>query len=328
MTAAQPDAAALDAPDASAWRGQAFALAVSAPHPLIGVPPRDAAACVGHTCMRFASAPEVDELWGDDGTRLFARHYTDGTPYLTVDEKDSVGFRIWASGHGRHLVSEGGRSILSAPPDGDGWWWQRLVLAQVLPIAAAAQGIEVLHASAVAFDDAAVAITAAAGTGKTSLAAHLLDHGADLLADDVLALEVDGAEIVAHPGVGLVNIDPTQRANLGPRAADLLAAVAGEGEKLYVLADVATRPQRLAAVYFLERSAEHRSVQITKADDARALLGTSFLPYLQSPAYLVRHLDLCSRIAEADACFAIQAPAGLSAAELARAVRAHGEETW
>src|SRR5262245_59119023 len=219
--------------------------------------------------MHFASAAEVDELWGDDGARLFARHYTDGTPYLTVDEKDGVGFRIWASGHGSHVVSEGGRSILSAPPERDDWWWQRLVLAQVLPIAAAAQGVDVLHASAVSFGDAAVAITAEAGTGKTSLAAHLLDQGADLLADDVLALELKEAGVVAHPGVGLVNVDPAQRASLGPRAGGLLATVAGEGDKLYVVADVAARAKRLAAVYFLERSDDYAELRITREDDAR-----------------------------------------------------------
>jgi len=328
VTAAQPDAAPVDAPDAPAWRGQAFALAIDAPHPLVGVPVRDVETHSGRTRMRFATAADVDEMWGDEGARLFVRRYSDGRPYLTVDEKDGIGYRVWASGHGRHLVGEGGTSILSAPPEGDGWWWQRLLLAQVLPIAAAAQGVELLHASAVSFDDAAVAITAAAGTGKTSLAAHMLDLGADLLADDVLALEFGGSEIVAHAGVGLVNVDAAQRDSLGPRAADLLATTAGEGDKLYVVADVATRPKRLGALYFLRRSANYRSLRISQERDARTILATSFLPYLQSPAYLLRHLDVCSRIAETGACFAIQAPAGMPAAELARAVRTHGEETW
>jgi hypothetical protein len=278
--------------------------------------------------MRFATGAQVDELWGDDANRLFERRYTDGTPYLTVDEQEGLGFRIWAAQHGCHLVSEGGTSILSELPEGADWWWQRLVLAQVLPIAAAAQGIEVLHASAVSFGDAAVAITAEAGTGKTSLAAHLLDQGANLLADDVLALQLDESGAIAHPGAGLVNVDPTQRASLGSRAADLLAKTAGEGDKLYVVADVVERPKRLAAVYFLQRSADYRSLQITREDDARTLLGTSFLPYLQTTSYLIRHLDVCSRIAEAGACFQIQAPAAVAPAELARAVRAHGEGVW
>ena len=75
----------------------------------------------------------------------------------------------------------------------------RLLFAQVLPLAATLHGLELLHASAVAWNGRALGIVAAAGTGKTSVATHLVASGGVLLTDDVLALEeVEGA-IVAHP---------------------------------------------------------------------------------------------------------------------------------
>jgi hypothetical protein len=327
MTARASDLAPRGEAEPGTWRGQAFGLLVNSPEELVGVPAYGAGEA-GHTEVRFVTTRELDEAWGpESGTSLFARHYTDGRPYLTVDYKESSAYRIWADGHGTHLVADDGLSVLSAPLRENGWWWQRLVLAQVLPIAAAAQGIELLHASAVTLGGAAVAITAEAGTGKTTLAANLVDLGADLVADDVLALALGNNEIVAHPGVALVNIDPAQRSQLGERASARLAAEAGAGDKLYVLGELATEPSPLGAVYFLQRN-EVREVEVAQVHDARKLLGSSFVPFLQDPRYLSKHLDVCSRIAAEIPVFALTVPRTLAARDIAAAVVRHGEAAW
>jgi hypothetical protein len=328
MTATPPKTAAAQTRARAGWRGRAYGLDVDAPKPLVGVPEATPGRAVGRTRIEFASASAVDERWESEGARrLFVRHFSDGSPLLTIDHNESFGYRVWAPYHGRHLVSGDGREILCAAPARSGWWWQRLVLAQVLPIAAALQGLDLLHASAVAFEDKAVAITAEAGTGKTSLAAHLLDLGADLLADDVLALQALETGIVAYPGVGLVNVDPRQRSLLGRRARRLLADVAGEGDKLYVVADVGRRPLPLVAVYFLQRG-EFRQLRILPEGDARKLLGSNFIPYLDRSEHLLRHLDVCSRIAATIPPFVIEAPTDLPAGEIAAAVQRHGAEAW
>lgn len=54
------------------------------------------------------------------------------------------------------------------------------------------RGHTVLHASAVAVDDRAVAFVAASGTGKSTLAALLCANGADLVTDDVLVVSANG----------------------------------------------------------------------------------------------------------------------------------------
>jgi hypothetical protein len=327
MTARPAELAAESSADTATWHGRSFGLDVFAPEPIVGVPEAGTGSGIGATRIRFVSTSAVDDVWAaSDARRLFSLHYSDGGPFLTVDYSDSVGYRIWAPYHGRHLVSTDGTSVLSARPRRAGWWWQRLVLAQVLPIAASAQGVDLLHASAVVLESKAIAITATSGTGKTTLAAHLLDAGAELLADDVLALELNRNGVLAHPGVALVNIDPAQRSQLGPRGAQALAATAGTGDKLYVLADLAGSSKPLGAVYFLRRDADAADLEFNREADARKLLGSSFVPYVQRPEYLLRHLDVCSRIADVVPVFTLRAPAGMPAGELAAAVVAHGED--
>jgi hypothetical protein len=310
------------------WRGRALGLDIDAPTTIVGVP---RVADQGPRCatVDFLSLNEFDQLWEPARpARLFQRVFSDGTPMLTVDHDGELGYRVWAPEHGRHLVANDGQTVLSARPT-RGWWWQRLLLAQVLPIAATLQGIELLHASAVAFDERAVAITATAGSGKTSLAAHLLDLGGEVIADDVLALEIAAGRVVAHPGVALVNIDAEQRGSLGPRAARLLSEAPGQGETTYVLAPIVDRPRSLAAIYVLRRRREVTSLRILDiGGDPRPLLGSSFLSYLESPARLKTHLEICGRIAESVPTFVLEAPLNTPALELAHRLRAHGEGVW
>jgi hypothetical protein len=70
---------------------------------------------------------------------------------------------------------------------------RHLLIDQVVPHLLAAEGELVIHASAVAIDSGAVAFIGPSGTGKSSLAAGCVQHGATLLADDFLLLrESDG----------------------------------------------------------------------------------------------------------------------------------------
>jgi hypothetical protein len=312
------------------WRGRALALDVDSPKPLVGIPAAPGDASARRTRVEFLTTDEFQSLWpASEAMRLFQLSFSDGKPMLTVDHVPTAGYRIWAPKHGRHLVSVDGQTICCAPPSRSGWWWQRLFLAQVLPIAATLQGLELMHASAVAFGDRAVAITAASGSGKTSLAAHLLDLDGELMADDVLALELVAGRVLAHPGVGLVNIDPAQREALGPRASNQLGNSLGGGEKVYAIAPVVDRPMSLAAVYFLHRTSQVTTLRIVEAEtDPRTLLGSSFVSYVESPARLMTHLEVCGGIAETVPSFVVEAPLGGSAADLAQLVRAHGEEIW
>ena len=108
---------------------------------------------------------------------------------MAVDHHPDLGYRVYAPRNGRHLVSPDGAQIFSTRPIHALWRWQRLLLAQVLPLSATLQGLELLHASAVGWNGRDLGLVARAGTGKTSVAAHVVARGGVLVTDDVLALE-------------------------------------------------------------------------------------------------------------------------------------------
>ena len=66
---------------------------------------------------------------------------------------------------------------------------------------------ETLHGSAVALKDGGVLLLGAAGSGKSSLAIHLIDHyGGRLIADDRIRLTVEGTKLKAAPPDNLAGL--------------------------------------------------------------------------------------------------------------------------
>src|SRR5262249_37777024 len=130
--------------------------------------------------------------------------------------------------------------------------WQRLLVAQALPFAAVLQGLEVLHASAVATGPGAVALAGPSGSGKTSVALELCRRGARFLADDVVALE-PGADLSVHPGTAGAGGD---RAEAERRSAQGVASgerLAADGRETVERVEPSGEPAPLRAIFLLER---------------------------------------------------------------------------
>ena len=81
------------------------------------------------------------------------------------------------------------------------------------------EAAQIIHASAVRHAGGAVLITGASGKGKSGLALHLMAFGADLVADDRVALTVQEDVLIAScpatinglieaRGVGILNATP------------------------------------------------------------------------------------------------------------------------
>jgi hypothetical protein len=103
------------------------------------------------------------------------------------------------------------------------------LLGSVFAVLLLDRGILPLHASAVSIDGRCVAFTAAQGSGKSTLAAHLAARGVPLVADDVLAVEVDparGRRPLARPGVSRLKLDLQALESLGEVRAGCAAASA------------------------------------------------------------------------------------------------------
>ena len=212
---------------------------------------------------------------------------------------------------GRHLLSPDGRALACAPIDQAGPAWFRVLLDPVLTCAALMGGREGLHAASVAIGEAAVAITAGAGGGKSTLVAELMKRGHALIADDITMLEPTIAEPLALPGAPVMTV---------PTAADhatgdeILMELPGERWIAVVVTDT---PMPLRAIIQLDRQ-PGRTTTMQPADNAlRVLLGGGLLKLPRTPERAVSRLDLASTLATQCDILTLTADSLATPAELA-----------
>jgi hypothetical protein len=316
-----------DRPLEDLWAARAFGLALAGTLSLDGVGAAPAPARPDVRLER-ASRAEVDRRWRAGRPRtLLDRRLADGSVGLSIAGDDAIGYRVWAPRHGCYLVAADGRSVLAAPPSGPAWRWERLVLAQVLPLAAVLRGFEVLHASAVAVAGRAVAFLGGSGAGKTTLATRLAAHGAPLVTDDVLAIEPAGGGVRAHRGATIARIDPRELRSLSPAHRRVLGPVLVRGEKSHVAPPAGPAHLPLGLTYHLQRPAHATGVEIAavRPYEPALLLGSSFLTWLDTPTRLRRQLECHAAVARSAPLFRIRIGAGATSADVADAVLGHAE---
>ena len=298
----------------------AFGLHIRSDLPIVGAV-RDAAGACGR--LARISPFDGDPLSAREDAIVLERRHLDGSLGMRVARLDGGAYLIDAPGHARFCVAGDGSAVwydrLAEPSSR----WHRPLCAQALPLAATLQGIELLHASAVAIDGRAIAFVAASGTGKTSLAFALLARGAALLTDDVLALEPTRAGVMAHPGVPLANVAAEQLALLPAPVRARVGTPLGSSDKVHVeISQMADGPLPLGAVFLLARSEAVERLAITPAvpPDPRDLLAATFMPHIVTRARLITQLSTCAEIAGAVPVLTLEVPAKVSAAHVAREV--------
>jgi len=269
--------------------GDAFGLHISSAVPVPGLEPlpRHPERMV---CLRVAH--DHGALGRRSSHEILYRAGDGEPPQMLIDRRPG-GYGIWSPRAGRYLISADGTEIVAALPQRSSWPWE-LLFAQALPIAAAIRGLEVLHASAVAIDGAAIAITAASGHGKSTLAAALIRGGAEFVADDVVALEATPDGVVAHPGAPIVNASEE-----GLARGVAHERVVGRTAKHHVVVRRVQGSLPLRALVFLERlpaGSRARVVRVLDVDPAW-LLGSTFVFVVRAPQRLVRQLDIHQAIA-------------------------------
>ena len=123
-------------------------------------------------------------------------------------------------------LSAGGELLRCAVSE-SGTAWQRVLLDTVFWTVSLLKGFELLHAGAVVTPHGLIALVGNSGAGKTTLATEFLKRGGVLFADDIVALEARGDEVIAYPGPSLMNlpkfVEPWQ-----PEAWDVLAEFGDE----------------------------------------------------------------------------------------------------
>jgi hypothetical protein len=279
--------------------------------------------------VELAERSTIDAAWRPRAPeRLLEEEFEGSRATRTVDYDAELGYRLYARYFGLALISPDGERTLCAPPGVAAWRWQRFLVGRVLPWVALLRGREVFHASAVRVGDRAIAFAGPTGGGKTSLALRLVLRGAGFLTDDVLALEAraDGS-VMAHPGASILSVRPGEKAALGRGDLRRLGRVLGISGKTYVALDRESDPLPLGGLYFLTpRPGEGTRVEPAGVD-TRALLGSSFVVSVSTPARLARQLDVCARLAEAVPLFRAHVDPADGSDALATTVLDHARRT-
>ncbi len=235
--------------------------------------------------------------WPPDGAEPISdQRLPDGEVNFQIERHPRAGYRIWGPAYGASVISSDGRRLWARGDDAERAPWQRLLIAQALPFAAVLQGLEVLHASAVAVEGGAVAFAGPSGSGKTSLALDLCRRGARFLSDDVLALELDG-ELVAHPGAPVAALDRAEAERLRAAGVDGGETLAGDERETIERVGV-SGPAPLRAIFLLERRDDGPAApRFEPVGEGSALLANTFNLVLRDSARLSRLLDVCAAAA-------------------------------
>jgi len=278
--------------------------------------------------LRLTAVPaaELERDWPARGAeRVEEVRHPDGGVGLWIDRHEQAGYLMDAGRFGRYRL-DGAATLARCELGVEPWRRERFLVARVLPIAALIRGRELLHASGVTIDGAAIAISGPSHSGKTSLALRLALEGAPLLTDDLLAISVQGDEVLAHPGSRLVGVRHAEERLLsGPERASLDGLV-DRGDKLYGRLPIAAEPRPLRRLYFLERdpAAPGPTFIAESPPDPRRLLGSVFFARLElTERRLTRQLELLAALARGATAFRVSYPPAVGAAELAGEIRRH-----
>jgi hypothetical protein len=214
--------------------------------------------------------------WPADAERLGVQRDEHGEVRFSVASHPRAGYRLAGERYGEHRLSRDGLRLRCARHGVPELEWQRFLIAQVLPFAAAVRGLEVLHAGAVVVNARAVVLLGPSGAGKTTLALALAELGAGFLADDVVAIEADGGRLLAHPG------SPVAAVGRGP-------------EERLVRIETARAPAPLGAVLCLDRRADGPGApRFEPVGEGAPLLASTFNLMLREEERMRRLLDVCA----------------------------------
>jgi hypothetical protein len=312
----------------TSWRSQAFGLDLRGDFEAPGLA-RGPAASPGGPIVRVtavSSDPDAAIGWPiEESHRLLHWRLEHGPDVMTVDHHPERGYRLYALRQGTYFVAADGESICCVPPAIESWIWQRFLVGQVLPLAAVLNGYEVLHASAVAVADRAVAFAASSGEGKTSLAVNLVLRGARFLTDDVTAVSLRNGQPMVHPGPGLTNLRWAEDACIGSRRALLGEVIGSDQEALRLALPRDPRPVPLAALYFLERVSEGTTPRFETVDDVNfgSLLGCGYTRFVSTRERMRMQLVIYAAIAAGVRVVRVSIPAAVSADLLSAYVESH-----
>jgi hypothetical protein len=218
---------------------------------------------------RAAADPKA-ETWLDARGDVFAHcHARDGRHWISVPGKACFCFEP----HGSPVT-------MIPHPSADPEALAELYERSVLPMVLQARGTEVLHASAVLTPHGVLALCAATGTGKSTLAYGLFRRGYPVWADDGVALDLPGSAVRVLPLPFEMHLRPSATAFFGLDGKDPAPAPCRSQEEA-----ACEPPAPLAALCVLTRSQDKHTIKrLSPASAFAALLPHAYCFSLKGPA--------------------------------------------
>ena len=290
---------------------------------LPGLPPRDAPAGAPAIELRAASASDVHARWSGDGETVWETKFGEARYALT---RGRAGDHLieYAGVVAFHLSPEG-LDLACVDPATQTADWERTLLDTVLWSVALLHGGQLMHASAVESPGGAVALIAAQGAGKSTLAAQLASEGWPLVTDDILAFERRGEQIVAHPGPNLMNLAPAVTDGVSPESLGTVLASFPDGastESWVLVRHYSQGELPLAAVMLLRRSAGG-APRVARAESAAIDVIAHTLAFRSIPGAMRRRFDAVGDLVERVPVFCVEGGADATPAEFAGILRAN-----
>lgn len=221
--------------------------------------------------LRQAPQPEAPPLPPGEVLRVVP-HPESAEPLLTVvcsrGPAGAASYLLRFHGDADFVLEHDGRTLRCLPLAGAAdETLEQLLIDQVLPKALALQGRLCLHASAVAAaPGGALAFLGPSGSGKSTLAAALVcaqpvapGGRLSLLSDDCLAVELQGAVHMVHPGYASVRLRLDAAEALLPDT-EALRWVSPRSDKLRVELNGPSGAVALAGVFVLAPARDDRLV--------------------------------------------------------------------
>jgi len=285
------------------------------------------AAAPDRTVVDLVYAESLDRAWRWEESERIGLMGTASRPVMTIDRHPDLGYLIRPFPHGRYLVAPDGRSVHCAPPAVAGWYWQRLLIGQVLPAVSALRGHEVIHASAVDLDGRVLAFAGMPGSGKSTIALRLMLDGATLVAEDVVSIRLRDGVVLAEPGASLLNIRDDEAANAAASIATLGSVLGRSRGKLQLVGERATAAKPLGALYLLERHDAPETVfERLESPGISEIMRNTYVSYLMTPERLISQLDLVAAVSRSVPVVRIRIGTSTSSSRLAEMVQQHAAD--
>jgi hypothetical protein len=218
---------------------------------------------------------------------------------------------------GAFCVRDGREITIEPYPGVDKRILRLALLGPVLALLLHQRGFLVLHASAVARGGSAVAFLGGKGAGKSTTAAVLCARGYQLLADDVVALELTGADRPqVLPGYPQLKLWPCAAAALGEDPESLPPLSAGQEKRSRRMADrFAPGPLPLERLYVLSEGPSLEIEPLAPQEAILQLIGHSYSSrfgkdLLRGPA-AAQHLLQCKEVAGSAPIYRLRRPLSL-----------------